>query len=264
VLDSQPGDLVRSRTGQRAVAHGVRSLISRQMDLSQPLTIVPAVVGSIQPNRLCVGRCSGVDLMDSGSRIEIVDYDHCWTTAFRAEAARVADACGGLIRRIEHIGSTSVPGLSAKPVIDLMAEAVSATPDPLLISSVEGIGYLHRPEEFTDRLLFSLEHDGTRTHNLHVVGPGQLEIANEVLFRDRLRADPGVAFRYAQLKQELATRAWGRFAYSRAKTEFIVSVVDEERSKRGMAPVDIWSILGPERRGAWIRSGEPMPDRGAR
>jgi len=195
----------------------------------------------------------------SAGQIEIADYDPSWPEAFTAESMRVVAGVGGLIQRTEHIGSTSVPGLKAKPMIDLMAEAVDAIPDPMLVPRLARIGYLLRPDEFTDRLLFSRGSDQARTHNLHVVGAGRLDKANEVLFRDRLRADPEVASRYAVLKGELATRTWERFAYSRAKTEFVVEVVDEERAKLGLAPVDIWSILGPKRREAWIRSGEPVP-----
>jgi hypothetical protein len=121
------------------------------------------------------------------------------------------------------------------------------------------IGYLYRPDEFTDRLLFSLGPVGSPTHNLHVVGSGQLDTANEILFRNRLRFDPHIAAQYAAIKGELATRSWERFAYSRAKTQFVVAVVEEERSALGLGPVDIWSILGPKRREAWIRSGEPVP-----
>ena len=178
-------------------------------------------------------------MTSSASQIRIVDYDPSWPEAFRAEAMRVASGVGGLIRRIEHIGSTSVPGLNAKPMIDLMAEAVSPTPDPVLVPRLAPIGYQHRPDEFMDRLLFSFGPDGAPTHNLHIVGRGRLDTANEILFRDRLRADPDIAAQYAALKRELATRAWERFAYSRAKTQFVVAVVDEERSKLGLAPVDI-------------------------
>jgi GrpB-like predicted nucleotidyltransferase (UPF0157 family) len=193
------------------------------------------------------------------SQIQVVDYEPSWPEAFHAEAMRVVSAVGDLIGQIEHIGSTSVPGLDAKPMIDLMAEAVSPTPDPMLVPRLARIGYRHRPDEFTDRLLFSLGPLEASTHNLHIVGSGRLDTANEILFRDRLRADPEIAAQYAALKRELASRTWQRFAYSRAKTQFILAVVDEERCALGMDPVDIWSTLGPRRREAWIRSGDPVP-----
>lgn len=187
--------------------------------------------------------------------IRLVDYDPRWPVAFRAETDRLLQAAPYLLERIEHIGSTSVPGLAAKPTIDLMGESADAEPSQELVPLLAGLDYQNRPNEFTDRLLFSRGPDGARTYNLHIVAKGTLETRNEILFRDRLRQDSDLAARYGALKRELASqRHLDPFSYSRAKTAIIVSAVNEERASRGLPPTDIWSILGPKRRGAWINA----------
>ena len=185
--------------------------------------------------------------------ITVVDYDSKWPIDFRAEADRLLVATAGHLHRIEHIGSTSVPGLAAKPTIDLMAEATQSEPSPKLIPLLAKLNYRHRPHEFTDRLLFSKGSENARTHNLHIVGAETLDQRNEILFRDRLRNDPELSSRYAALKRAIAIQDHpDLFSYSRAKTDFVIGVVNEERATRGYPPVNILAILGPIRRSAWI------------
>jgi len=193
----------------------------------------------------------------NSGQVTIVDYDPKWPYVFRAEAERLLSATCGLLLRIEHIGSTAVPGLAAKPTIDLMAGSRYPEASEKLIALLASIGYRERPDEFTDRLLFSQGHDGSRTYNLHVVGAESLLTHNEILFRDRLRSDPDLTALYASLKREVALQNHSDpYSYNRAKTPFILSVVNEERAARGLPPVEMWSVMGPKRRAAWIEAGD--------
>jgi GrpB-like predicted nucleotidyltransferase (UPF0157 family) len=170
---------------------------------------------------------------------EISGYDRAWPA--RAEAARyeIEEAAPGLLTTIEHIGSTAVPGLAAKPVIDLMA----ATPSLDAVIEAEHhlaeIGF-HRAETGMSNRLFYLRNgaDGRRTHHLHVVTGDSWSTRNERLLRDYLRAHPDDRDRYASLKRRL--RDLDGDAYTRAKTALIQELVDRARSERGLPTVSVW------------------------
>jgi GrpB-like predicted nucleotidyltransferase (UPF0157 family) len=193
--------------------------------------------------------------------VALVDYDLAWPIAFHEdEALRLLRATRGHLLAIEHIGSTSVPGLAAKPTIDVaelnQAELDSAPLVPLL----EPLGYHDQSAEFTDRLLFSDDRPG---HNLQIVAKGTATLRNEVLFRDRLRRDHETAAEYEALKWTLATREYrDPHGYSRAKSDFVVSIIDEERAARGLPPADIWVTLGPVRRKGWLEIEGSSPPGG--
>jgi GrpB protein len=109
-------------------------------------------------------------------------------------------------------------------------------------------------------LLFSKWSPNAMTHNLHVVALGTLATRNEILFRDRLRSDPPTAAEYAQLKQRLATKVFADpHGYSRAKTDFVVAVVNEERARIGLPESNIWATLGSKRRAGWIVGERRLP-----
>jgi GrpB-like predicted nucleotidyltransferase (UPF0157 family) len=165
--------------------------------------------------------------------IEIVPHDQGWPALYEAERARLLPVLDsyGLID-IAHIGSTAVPGLPAKPVIDIAITVVSL--DAVRergIAALGLLGYLFWAENPDLDDLFFVRglppRAEKRTHHLYITLPGP-RFDERVRLRNRLRGDAGLAQRYADLKQELAARfPSDREAYTRAKTEFIVEVLDE-------------------------------------
>lgn len=174
--------------------------------------------------------------------VAIVAYDPRWPEWFRQEREHLL-AClpGGLIRRIEHFGSTAVPGLAAKPIIDVLAEvtdlqAIRERVAPLL--EAQGYDYFWRPTHGDDGPPFYawfIKRDpstGARTHHIHMVEATFTEHWDRLHFRDFLIERPEVAREYESLKVRLATEhPQDRAAYTRAKTEFIARIT--ERAKRG-------------------------------
>jgi GrpB-like predicted nucleotidyltransferase (UPF0157 family) len=175
--------------------------------------------------------------MEVRSVIEVVEYDEAWPV--RAAAARADLIPLGVFDAVEHIGSTSVPGLAAKPIIDLMAaadlDAVAGREDDLA-----ALGY-HRFDVGTPaRLFYYRDEDGQRAYQLHVVPTGTWEARNERLLRDHLRAYPDDARRYAELKQRLAAEHTDGTEYTKAKTELIQELTDRARADRGLPSVPVW------------------------
>jgi GrpB-like predicted nucleotidyltransferase (UPF0157 family) len=159
-------------------------------------------------------------------QIVVVPYDPCWPELFEEERARIEQAIGPWVKEIEHVGSTAVPGLAAKPIIDIMVGVRSLEDTPILVERLSGIGYRYVPElerVFPLRRYFQKLREGRRTHQIHLVERSNSEWWDRhVLFRDYLREHPEVAEEYARLKRALAGRFHeDREAYTRAKTEFI-------------------------------------------
>jgi GrpB-like predicted nucleotidyltransferase (UPF0157 family) len=178
-------------------------------------------------------------MADIGShKVILVGYDPEWVVAFDAAAGDLLDSTGDHIATVENIGSTAIPGLESKPVIDLLAEF--ARPDfvpGLLSEAISPLGYVHRAGESTDRPLFSRWDTAVLTHNLHVVSRGTMATRNEILFRDRLRRDQAAMLRYAEVKRWAAARSYvDAHGYSRAKTDFVFAIVSEERERLGLGP----------------------------
>jgi GrpB-like predicted nucleotidyltransferase (UPF0157 family) len=194
-------------------------------------------------------------------RVVLVAYDPDWESAFQDAARDLLRYAAGQLITIEHIGSTAIPGLQSKPVIDLLGESAWPNLEPgSLVEALSPLGYLYRPGEFTDRLLFSRWNVTTLTHNLHIVPRGSVATRNEVLFRDRLRRDLTARVRYVELKRAAAARSYADpHGYGRAKTDFVFTVVSEERERLGLAPWDIWATLGPERRDGWLENESRLP-----
>ena len=198
--------------------------------------------------------------------IIIVDYDPAWPTQFVEEAARLRAALGDdLVVTVEHFGSTAVPGLSAKPIIDLLV-AVRSLADMRQrgTSALEALGYAYWSDDpAPDRMFFvkGLPPGGPRTHHVHVVEPGvsrdprmgEFTFADRLLFRDRLRADPEEAQRYEALKRELAAQfPDDREGYTNGKTDYIYGVMQKARN----APQP--PIMGEQESLAAVLSGSPI------
>lgn len=164
-------------------------------------------------------------------RIEVIDADPAWPERFRAEAARIADALGPVAARIEHIGSTSVSGLAAKPVLDVQISVRSLRPMEPYREPLEGLGYVYRADDEPEHRFFKLDVEGVRSVNIHVCEAGSEWERRHIAFRDHLRAHPEDAGRYAEVKRALARRfPFDVLSYADAKTHFIEAIKDRSRS----------------------------------
>jgi GrpB-like predicted nucleotidyltransferase (UPF0157 family) len=159
-------------------------------------------------------------------QIVLVAYDPSWPALFAREADRIRRILGPRVLRLEHVGSTAVPGLSAKPVIDILLVVPDSTNEPAYASDLEREGYVLRirePDWYEHRLF-----KGPDTNvNLHVFSPdARDEIDRMIRFRDLLRSNPGERDRYEQRKRELASRPW-RYVqhYADAKSGVIESIL---------------------------------------
>jgi GrpB-like predicted nucleotidyltransferase (UPF0157 family) len=163
--------------------------------------------------------------MEDTEPILIVEYDPSWPAVFQALRDRLSEALGPLAIAIEHVGSTGVPGLPAKPIVDLDA-IVRAVDVPAAISALERLGYRHEGDLGIDgREGFRCPPHVPR-HHLYVCMEGSPALSNHLVFRDGLRAQREISREYAKLKTELASRHRNdRAAYTEAKSAFIQSVL---------------------------------------
>ena len=163
-------------------------------------------------------------------KIEIVPYDSRWPELYLQEEAALKKAIGSVAGlRFDHYGSTAVPGLSAKPIIDILIRAERSYWSTL-IKPIEGLGYFYwasNPEQETLYFAKGMPPFGERrTHHIHVFEP---EREKEIRFRDHLRSHPETAKAYEALKRELAGRfTHDRKGYTDAKTEFIEGILAKE------------------------------------
>lgn len=176
------------------------------------------------------GDAAARDLVAAGGRdalIAVAVYDDRWPALFVAEAQRLTPLLGGAA--VHHIGSTAVPGLAAKPVIDLMA--LVADLDEPIDRLVAGGGYQYPAaynETLHERRWLCRPSAAHRTHHLHLVADAAV-LEDHLRFRDRLRADAELRDDYAQLKRALAARHRDdRAAYTDAKTAFIERVIGDD------------------------------------
>jgi GrpB-like predicted nucleotidyltransferase (UPF0157 family) len=164
-------------------------------------------------------------------RLQISPYDPAWVLEFEAERERIAGCLGELAQRIEHNGSTAVPGLEAKPIIDIQVSVERLQPIAAYAVPVAALGYVHVPhadDAFCP--FFHRPDEWPHTHHVHVVESGGEEERRTLAFRDFLREHPEIAREYATLKKQLAavadaTDVSAREAYANAKSEFVERVV---------------------------------------
>lgn len=163
--------------------------------------------------------------------LEVVAYDPRWPAEFQAEAERIRAVLGEMALRIDHNGSTSVPGLAAKPVIDIQVSVAELDPIDRYRQPLQSIGYTHVPHaDDTFCPFFHRPRQWPHSHHIHVVRGGDAEERRTLAFRDYLRDHADVAREYAQLKLTLAPQfdastLGSRQAYADAKTEFIERVI---------------------------------------
>jgi GrpB-like predicted nucleotidyltransferase (UPF0157 family) len=171
------------------------------------------------------GLIGGVEKAD----IKIVDYDPDWPRKFETHAGRIADALDGSALLIEHIGSTSVPGLAAKPIIDILVLVPDSADESVYLPRLEAAGYALRvrePDWNEHRMLRTPEKDV----HVHVYTAGCPEAERNLTFRDCLRRNADDRWRYEQTKRALAAQDWPDMnAYAEAKTEVIESILAASR-----------------------------------
>lgn len=184
--------------------------------------------------------------MEHVPSLRVVDYDPTWPALAAAAITELQHSLPDVLVEIEHIGSTSVPGLAAKPTLDLM----SAVRDFTLIEQREEtlaeLGYHRQSNGMVDRLLYARATGDVRTHILHVVTVESWPTRNQRILRDYLRAHPREAQRYGRLKTALAANGMDSAEYTRAKTELIQELTDRARAERGLPPAPVWEKAAPQ------------------
>lgn len=167
-----------------------------------------------------VGQPTRVD-----GQIELVEADPAWPDEFAAEADRVRRVLGDRVRSIDHVGSTAVPGLAAKPIIDLVLAVADSAAEDEYVPPLQAAGYVLRVREpgWHEHRLFK---GPDRDINLHVFTDGDSEIRRMLMFRDILRSDSGALATYRETKIELASRTW-RYVqeYADAKNDVIDTIL---------------------------------------
>lgn len=164
--------------------------------------------------------------MSSGDPIVIVPYDARWPDEFRELAGRLRAALGPVALRIDHVGSTAVPGLDAKPVIDVQVSVASLVPDAPYLEPLRALGFrLHAENPDRTKRLFR-EPVGERRAHVHVRELGSFDERLNLLLRDYLRSHPEDAHEYARVKRGLAERfRLDREGYVRAKEPAVWSIL---------------------------------------
>ena len=165
--------------------------------------------------------------------VEVVDYDPTWPRTFEKIRATIAACLAGLTSRIEHVGSTAVPGLAAKPIVDVdvLLDTNDVMPDA--IARLSHLGYRHEGNlGIPGREAFSAPADMPH-HHLYVCPPGSEEFGRHIAFRNYLRSHPVAAGEYAALKQALASQVrYDRKAYTNGKHAFVRDVLSRAKENR--------------------------------
>ena len=167
-----------------------------------PFPLVSAPLSDDEIRAAVVG-----EVVEHNATIELADYDEAWPRLFEREAARIRGALGTKALRIEHVGSTSVPGLAAKPIIDIDLVVADSSDEGAYVPELEAAGYVLRirePDWYEHRCF-----KGPETNvNLHTFSEGCEEVERNVAFRDWLRTHEDDRELYLSVKRELATHDW--------------------------------------------------------
>ena len=157
--------------------------------------------------------------------VQLVDHDPTWPRLFAREAERIHAALGEAVCRLEHTGSTSVSGLAAKPIVDMLLVVADSADEPAYLPALQAAGYrlVIRERDWHEHRVFK----GPDTNvNLHVLSAGSPEIDRILLFRDWLRSHPDDRVLYERTKRELASREWTYVQnYADAKTEVVEAII---------------------------------------
>jgi GrpB-like predicted nucleotidyltransferase (UPF0157 family) len=165
------------------------------------------------------------ELTPHNASVHLAPYDPVWPARFATLATRIHETLGARVLQLEHVGSTSVPGLSAKPIIDIVLAVADSGDEPAYVASLEQSGFglrIREPDWFQHRLLKAQDVDC----NLHVFSAGCAEIDRMLVFRDWLRSRPDDRARYEATKRTLAQRTWRHVQdYADAKSEVVREIL---------------------------------------
>src|SRR4051812_42033756 len=191
----------------------------------------------------------------SSRRVVVVDHDAAWPRRFEELRAKLWPFLAEVAIRIEHVGSTSVPGLAAKPIIDLTVVVAARSDVQAAIARLAGLGYRHqRNLGIDDRDAFDHPVDLPR-HNLYVCPDGATSLVNQVTFRDVLRTQPDVSRRYGELKRRLAAEYPNDTeSYVVGKTDFVLDAL----RIAGLRSDQLASIERHNRRSSIVRGDDPV------
>ncbi|MEG6513778.1 GrpB family protein [Desulforamulus ruminis] len=158
--------------------------------------------------------------------ITLVAYDPRWPELFEREAKRIRSVLGNRVLQLEHVGSTSVPELCAKPIIDMLLVVADSSDEPSYVAALEAVGYtlrIREPDWFEHRMFKGPDTD----INLHVFSEGTSEVERMLRFRDWLRANDTDRDNYARVKRKLAQHVWRHVQnYADAKTSIVQEIMD--------------------------------------
>jgi GrpB-like predicted nucleotidyltransferase (UPF0157 family) len=176
------------------------------------------------------------ELKPHNATITIADYDPGWPALFEREATRIRAVLGDEVRRLEHVGSTSVPGLPAKPIIDMLLVVPDSADEPRYVPALSAAGYrltIREPDWYEHRLF-----KGPDTNiNLHVLPDGVEEIDRMLMFRDWLRGNDADRDHYAAVKRGLARREWRHVQhYANAKDAVVAEIMGRATAARRHRP----------------------------
>ncbi len=165
--------------------------------------------------------------------IVLAEYDPAWPATYAREASRVHEILGSTVLRIEHVGSTSIPGLPAKPIIDILLVVPDTTEEPVYVAPLEARGYrlvIREPDWYEHRVLKGPD----ANINLHVFPPDVIEIDRMLAFRDHLRTNADARDRYLAEKRRLAAQTWAYVQdYADAKSAVVEALIAEALAGRG-------------------------------
>ncbi len=177
--------------------------------------------------------CTIGDARPHGGPVQLEEYNPAWADLFTREATRIRQVLGDAALSIEHVGSTSVPGLAAKPTIDIVLEVADSSDEPTYVRPLESNGYELRIREadwWEHRVLKGPDTDV----NLHVFTVSCPEVDRMLRFRDHLRANPSDRKLYEARKRELASREWAYIQnYADAKTDIIEEIIARANTNAG-------------------------------
>jgi GrpB-like predicted nucleotidyltransferase (UPF0157 family)/SAM-dependent methyltransferase len=209
-----------------ALVANPRGLQPHELPRDERVALVRSVMHVIWPGFEVTERS------DRADPIEVVDYDDAWPARYQRWRERIATALGPIARRVEHVGSTSVPGLPAKPIVDIQVSVTDMADESAYVPDLERVGVQLRSRDSFHRYFRPFPGRPRHIH-VHVCNVGSEWEREHLLFRDYLRLHPDDARRYAAAKSE-AARRWADdgWAYTDAKTEVILGI---------LARAEVWS-----------------------
>ena len=159
--------------------------------------------------------------------VTLVPHDPLWAKNYQSEAARIAAALGDTMVAIHHVGSTSVPGLIAKPVIDILLEVENLDALDGKASAMHALGYTARGENGIAGRRYYVRQlaNGSRSHQIHAFAAGKGQVASHLAFRNHLRANPAIAAEYAGIKRISLAQSDSRAAYQAGKDRWVTDML---------------------------------------